>query len=125
MCNAIPAGTNELLTVTGAQLNSVEVADYYGNLLNTRVEKSALPTQFSLTQNTPNPFNPITKIGLDLPVSADWQIDIYNVNGQLVQSYNGTNIGHVEVTWDAANTASGIYFYKVTAGRSPTPRRWS
>jgi len=116
MSNAIPAGTNELLTVTGAQLNSVEVSDYYGSLLNTRVEKSALPTQFSLGQNIPNPFNPTTKIGLDLPSFTGWQIDIYNVNGQLVQSYNGTNIGHVEVTWDAANAASGIYFYKVTAG---------
>jgi hypothetical protein len=114
--NAIPAGTNELLTVTGAQLNSVEAADYYGNLLNTRVAKSALPTQFSLSQNIPNPFNPSTKIGLDLPSFTGWQIDIYNVNGQLVQSYNGTNIGHVEVTWDASNAASGIYFYKVTAG---------
>jgi hypothetical protein len=53
---------------------------------------------------------------LDLPSFTGWQIDIYNVNGQLVQSYNGTNIGHVEVTWDAASAASGIYFYKVTAG---------
>jgi hypothetical protein len=116
MSNAIPAGTNELLTVTGAQLNSVEASDYYGSLLNTRVAKSALPTQFSLSQNIPNPFNPATKIGLDLPSFTSWQIGIYNVNGQLVQSYNGTNIGHVEVTWDASNAASGIYFYKVTAG---------
>jgi hypothetical protein len=116
LSNAIPAGTNELLTVTGAQLNSVEAADYYGNLLNTRVAKSALPTQFALAQNIPNPFNPSTKIGLDLPSLTGWAIDIYNVNGQLVQSYNGTNIGHVEVTWNAANAASGIYFYKVTAG---------
>ena len=114
--NAIPYGTNELLTVTGAELNSVEVADYYGNLMNVRVAKSALPTEFALSQNTPNPFNPLTKIGFDLPVSADWKLDIYNINGQLVQSYNGTNIGHVDVSWDAANTASGIYFYKLTAG---------
>ena len=35
---------------------------------------------------------------------------------RMVQSHNGTNIGHVEVTWDASNAASGIYFYKVTAG---------
>lgn len=116
MSNAIPYGTNELLTVTGAELNSVEVADYFGNLMNVRVEKSALPTEFALSQNTPNPFNPLTKIGFDLPVTADWKLDIYNVNGQLVQSYNGTNIGHVDVSWNAANTASGIYFYKLTAG---------
>ncbi len=116
LSNAIPYGTNQLLTVTGAELSSVEVADYSGSLMNVRVAKSALPTEFSLSQNTPNPFNPLTKIGFDLPVSADWKLDIYNVNGQLVQSYNGTNIGHVDVSWNAANTASGIYFYKLTAG---------
>lgn len=116
MRNTISAGNNELLSVTGATLSSVEVADYYGNMMTTRVEKTALPTQFALHQNIPNPFNPSTKIGLDLPSMTDWKIDIYNVNGQLVQSYNGTNIGHVEVTWDASNTASGVYFYKVSAG---------
>jgi hypothetical protein len=116
MTNSIPAGTNELLTVTGAELNSVEVADYYGNLMYTRVAKTALPTEFALSQNIPNPFNPTTKIGLDLPVTTDWKVDIYNVNGQLVQSFNGTNIGHIEVTWDATTAASGIYFYKATAG---------
>lgn len=116
MSNAIPSGANELLTITGAELSSVEVADYNGNLMNVRVAKSALPTEFSLSQNTPNPFNPLTKIGFNLPVTADWKLDIYNVNGQLVQSYNGTNIGHVDVSWNAMSTASGIYFYKLTAG---------
>jgi len=33
----------------------------------------------------------------------------------LVQSYNGTGIGHVDVTWDAAGAASGVYFYKLNA----------
>lgn len=116
MSNSIPAGYNELVTVTGAELVSAEVADFNGNLMNTRVEKTALPTQFNLSQNVPNPFNPSTKVGFDLPVVTGWSLDIYNVNGQLIESYTGTNIGHVEVTWDASNVASGIYFYKLTAG---------
>jgi hypothetical protein len=114
--NSIPAGTNDLITVTGAELNSVQVADYYGNMMQTSVAKTALPTEFALAQNTPNPFNPLTKIGLDLPVLSDWKVDIYNVSGQLVKSYNGTNIGHVEVIWDAKNAPSGVYFYKASAG---------
>lgn len=116
MSNSIAFGTNEILTVDGATLSSVEMADFYGNLMNVRVEKTALPTEFKLSQNVPNPFNPTTKIGFDLPVASSWTLDIYNVNGQMVKSYNGTNIGHVDLTWDAANTASGIYFYKLTAG---------
>lgn len=116
MSNSLPAGSNELVTVTGAELVSVEVADFTGNLMNTRVEKTALPTQFNLSQNVPNPFNPTTKVGFDLPVVTGWSLDIYNVNGQLIESYTGTNIGHVEVTWDATSVASGIYFYKLSAG---------
>lgn len=116
MNNRLSAGYNDLVTVTGAELQNVQVADYRGNLMNTRVEKTALPTDFTLQQNVPNPFNPTTKIGFDLPVVAGWSLDIYNVNGQLIESYNGTNIGHVEVTWDASSVASGIYFYKLTSG---------
>jgi hypothetical protein len=116
MTNSIPAGTNDLVTVTGAELTSVQVADFYGSMMQTSVAKTALPTEFALAQNTPNPFNPLTKIGLDLPVLTDWKVDIYNVSGQLVKSYNGTNIGHVEVIWDAKNAPSGVYFYKASAG---------
>ncbi len=115
LTGSIPYGVNELISVQGAELTSAEISDYFGNLMNSRVEKTALPTEFQLSQNVPNPFNPVTKIGFDLPVVADWNLTIYNVNGQLVQSYNGTGIGHVDVTWDAAGAASGVYFYKLTA----------
>jgi hypothetical protein len=114
--NSLLAGENDVVTVIGGELVDIQISDYQGNLMNARVEKSVLPTEFSLCQNVPNPFNPTTKIGFDLPVITDWTVDVYNVNGQLIQSFNGTNIGHVEVTWDAANVASGIYFYRMTAG---------
>lgn len=115
LTNSLLAGENDVVTVIGGELADVQVADYQGNMMNARVEKSVLPTDFSLGQNVPNPFNPTTKIGFDLPVITDWTVDVYNVNGQLIQSFNGTNIGHVEVTWDASNVASGIYFYRLTA----------
>jgi hypothetical protein len=115
--NRIPAGNNELFTIAGnADLVKVEVADYNGNLLTTHVNKTALPTQYALRQNVPNPFNPTTKITLELPTLTNWHLDIYNVAGQLVKNFTGTDQGVVNVEWDASNVASGVYFYKMTAG---------
>ena len=117
MNNRIAAGSNRLFSIIGdAELISVEAADYYGRVLEMKTAKSSLPTEFALLQNTPNPFNPTTKIGLNLPTVSDWSLNIYNVAGQLVKSFNGRGIGSVTVDVDASQMASGIYFYKATAG---------
>ncbi|MCK4857262.1 MAG: T9SS type A sorting domain-containing protein, partial [candidate division Zixibacteria bacterium] len=118
MTNRIPTGENDLFTVNGdVELVRVEIADYNGNMLTANVSKTALPQNFSLCQNVPNPFNPTTKITLELPEITDWSLGIYNVAGQLVKSFNGTDEGSVTVTWDASNVASGIYFYRVTTDK--------
>jgi hypothetical protein len=116
MSNFIPAGENQLFTVVGGDLIKAEVSDFNGNLLTTNVQKTALPTAFNLQQNVPNPFNPTTRITLELPELSNWNLDIYNVAGQLVKSFNGNDIGVVTVEWNAANLASGVYFYRMTAG---------
>ncbi len=117
LSNRIASGTNELFTVSGdVELKSVEVADYYGNMLNARVNKISLPTSFALSQNVPNPFNPTTKLGFALPNQTEWTLSIYNVAGQLVKNFSGNNIGNVSVEWDASMAPSGVYFYKLNAG---------
>jgi|GEM_PF-942993 len=117
LSNRIASGTNELFTVSGdVELKSVEVADYYGNMLSTRLNKISLPTSFALSQNVPNPFNPTTKLGFALPNQTEWTLSIYNVAGQLVKSFSGNNIGNVSVEWDASMAPSGVYFYKLNAG---------
>ena len=76
-----------------------------------------LPTEFALRQNFPNPFNPVTKISLDMPVSSEWTITIYNVQGQKIEEFTGeSSAGTVVVEWDASNYASGIYLYRARAG---------
>jgi hypothetical protein len=117
LSNRIASGTNELFTVSGdVELKSVEVADYAGNMLSTRLNKVSLPTSFALSQNVPNPFNPTTKLGFALPNQTDWTLNIYNVAGQLVKSFSGNGIGNVSVEWDASSASSGVYFYKLNAG---------
>ena len=76
----------------------------------------ALPDGFSVS-NYPNPFNPSTKIGMNLPVASSWNISIFNIQGRLVEEFNGSSpAGPVVVEWNATSVASGIYFYKITAG---------
>ncbi|MFH1893188.1 MAG: T9SS type A sorting domain-containing protein [Candidatus Zixiibacteriota bacterium] len=123
--NRIAAGENEILTVTSngdMELIGHEVVDYYGNDLTVLVKDIVLPTQFTVTQNFPNPFNPVTEILLSLPHASDWSVTIYNIAGQKVRSYKGSSAaGEVSVIWDGfdetgGDAASGIYFYRVSAG---------
>jgi hypothetical protein len=105
------------LVYTDVETNlvSVEAAEYRGTTM-TAVYK-VVPTDYALRQNYPNPFNPTTTIEMELPVASDWTVTIYNVTGQRVADYSGhSNAGIVKVEWNADGAASGLYFYKATAG---------
>jgi len=77
---------------------------------------SGIPIQFSLEQNFPNPFNPITTIKYSLPGESSVQISIYNINGQEVaRLVDGIQpMGNYDIDWDASDLTSGIYFYRLT-----------
>ena len=83
------------------------------------------PERFSLLQNRPNPFNPITTIGYNLPEASDVRLTIYTVTGQrvaiLVSGYQ--EAGYYEVVWDGSRFANGIYFYRLEAGAFVETRR--
>jgi hypothetical protein len=80
-----------------------------------------LPTEYALSQNFPNPFNPSTSFALSLPEASDYSLRVFNITGQLVKSYSGhLEAGVHTITWDGRNdqgssVASGVYFYKAEA----------
>ena len=77
-----------------------------------------MPRYYFLSQSYTNPFNPVTTISYSLPRSGEVSLVIYNLIGEEVTTLlDGSHKAGVhEVTWDASNMASGIYFYRLQAG---------
>ena len=74
---------------------------------------------FKLAQNYPNPFNPATTIKYSLPENSFVTLKVYNILGKevatLVNEEKSTGI--YEVSFNATNLPSGIYFYTIHAGK--------
>lgn len=79
-----------------------------------------LPEAFgtSLDQNYPNPFNPRTTISFTLASERHVTLDVFDVSGRRVAALlDGVRgAGRHAVDFDAASLASGVYFYRLTAG---------
>ena len=78
----------------------------------------AIPAAFELSQNYPNPFNPSTTISYSLPQNNDVVLEIYNTLGQKVATLinQKQTAGTYNVTFDASNLATGVYFYRLQSG---------
>jgi len=91
--------------------------------LDSRTPSVALPVEFSLSQNMPNPFNPTTVVSFALPKDVKVNLSVYNVLGQQVKTLvnDFMRAGNQSVTWDGTDNTghqvgSGVYFYKISAG---------
>ena len=79
---------------------------------------SNLSSEYKLNQNYPNPFNPSTIISYNIPKEGFVTLKVFNILGAEVATLinNNQNAGAYEITFDASNLTSGIYFYKIDAG---------
>jgi len=91
-----------------------------------------IPKTFALEQNFPNPFNPVTTIRFYNPESVPAQVtvEVYNIIGQQVKLlFDGPAApGMNAVEWDSRDdnnepVATGIYFYRLTAGSVTLTRK--
>ena len=99
----------------------------------TRVEigdLKPLPDRFGMDQNMPNPFNPSTVIGYQLPEAGLVRLAVYNLLGQEVRVLvnESKDAGSFTATWDGTDelgrrVASGIYLYRIQAGDFSASRR--
>jgi len=85
-------------------------------------EPPDVPASIELAQNYPNPFNPSTTIRYTLPRRSQVTLTMYSTLGQKVATLvNGeVEAGYHEVAFNAADLASGVYFYRMQV-RSSDP----
>jgi hypothetical protein len=80
--------------------------------------RSGIPAEFRLGQNYPNPFNPSTVISFQLPVRSHVMLSVYNLLGQEVTTLidDMQDAGYRSAVWNANNSPSGVYYYRIQAG---------
>lgn len=88
---------------------------------------NGIPDDFNLSQNYPNPFNPTTTIAFSLPIANLVTFKVYNILGQEVATLVNEEMkaGNYTVNFNATQLASGVYFYKLTAGSFNSVKKMS
>ncbi len=88
------------------------------------------PAMPFLSQNWPNPFNPLTTIRFGLERPGEVKLRIYDVRGALVRTLVDGRLGEGshEATWNGTDdngeyVSSGVYFCRMTAGEQALTRK--
>ncbi|MBN1634787.1 MAG: T9SS type A sorting domain-containing protein [Ignavibacteria bacterium] len=118
-------GNSNLNSVTRLKLLSDAIANFY-QTVGIKPVSTAIPEIFSLEQNYPNPFNAVTSIKFSVPLSHTHlvtlspchlvSLKVFDLLGREVATLINENLqsGTYEVTFDAGELPSGIYFYRLS-----------
>lgn len=119
--------------ITALHSNGVESLPAFSNTLektNAAAPGAVVPACTRLAGNYPNPFNPTTEICFSLRETSNVQLDVYNIRGEKVRTLvDGVlHAASHRVVWDGKDeqnrrTASGIYFYKMRAGKYTSTKK--
>ena len=91
---------------------------------------TGVPGRVVLHQNTPNPFNPVTKIRFSLPQRSQVELKIYDIAGREVKTLVSGELdssNNHEYSWfgkddSGDEVGSGVYFYRLNAGKDSTSK---
>ena len=77
-----------------------------------------IPGHYNLSNNYPNPFNPVTTINFSIPTSEFVSVHVYDVNGAELTTLVNEELssGKHSIEWNAADYPSGIYIARMTSG---------
>ena len=77
-------------------------------------EGAAIPVEYQLKGNYPNPFNPETVIEYGIPEAAEVTLEVYDIMGRLMNRETRTlQAGYHFYTWNGKEAASGVYLYRI------------
>jgi hypothetical protein len=84
-------------------------------ILETKKISLNIPSVFSLSNNYPNPFNPVTRIDFDIPKNGFVSLKVFDVLGREVQTLINENkeAGRYSVDFNGSDLTSGVYFYRL------------
>jgi aminopeptidase N len=85
------------------------------------------PSEYSLHQNFPNPFNPSTTIEFVIPGSGHVQLRIFDILGRTVETLLNQTMeqGVYNVVWNAQQFPTGIYYYRLQTENFVTTKKMS
>jgi len=95
------------------------IARWIGGATNVEPISIDMPSTYLLQQNYPNPFNPNTTISFSIPTSEFVTLKVYDVLGREIATLVNENLsaGSYSYNFDAKNLTSGVYLYKLQAGK--------
>jgi hypothetical protein len=102
------------MVLVGAVINGSK----YGQVVSVHGFQQITPSNFHLSQNFPNPFNPATTISFSLPLKSFVTVNVFDILGREVSILVSEDLaaGTYSRQWNAATLPSGIYFYHIQAG---------
>jgi len=125
-------GAGELLRVTVADGHipndvTVDARDARNTSVPCELEiapaRSELPVVHRVFTNYPNPFNPVTRIDFELPVTETVELAVFGLDGRRIATLVARALpaGRHTVTWNGRDdhgetVASGTYVYRLKAG---------
>jgi len=113
------------ITIDSIKFNSnLVIQDLSANIMSVvSIDSRALPLDYALSQNFPNPFNPSTTIEYGLPEDSNVSLIIYDLRGNTIQVLDSgmKSAGWYEIIWngqtnDGRTISTGLYFARIVAG---------
>jgi len=98
---------------------------YDSFVLSANEQAGQTPQEINLFQNYPNPFNPKTDIGFQISDYRWVKLVVFDLLGCEVATLVNEQLppGRYSRQWDASGVASGVYYYRLTAGHQAKTKR--